>query len=229
MVHRCIALGLLLSHVVSCRPALIPTRSGVTFAAYKDATPRELRTAFTRTLSEITSDVAWIEATLLDPAVVRSEVTERSQRMGLSTTEIAKRVETALARDDVWGVEIWMSTNCDRCLDLRNWSYALKLPGGEVLRPRWVESAVMRKTAASRRVLNVERALVRHWVRGRVVFPPWVPPERGTIELLASRPEGWDEPFHFRWYAGQPGDREPLRETFEQELGADLRAWLDDP
>ena len=184
----------------ACLPAAVPSRRGV-YPAYRLRPVEEVRDAFTATLERPLSDLDWIEVTLLDPIVVEREADDFARLGGLPQTDAAAR-KAELLRESTVGrtvFEAWLSTTCADCRDLRGWTFLLARPDGEVLRARWVTSEVVHTEAETLQVLDASRAVERAWVRGRLVFDPEVAPSRGTLRLLARRPEGWTRPLELVW------------------------------
>ena len=132
--------------------------------------------------------------------------------MGLDDDEVERRVAAAVraATDDRTTIEVWLVTTCERCLDLRLWGVALRSSDGVVSRPRWVESEVIEEEAATVTELDVTRHVTVHRVRGQVVFAAGVVPASGVLELLASRPEGWDQPLRLVWAFAGPDESPTL-------------------
>ena len=152
--------------------------------------------------------VAWIEATILVEAVVKAEARERALRMGFGDDEAGRRSEQdwqALNGKAEGGpvLEVWLSTTCDGCLDLRRWSWSLVGErDGISCRPRWTESEVMRQQEEVRTVLDVSRTLTRSWVRGRLAFARGDVPSEGRVDLHIARPERWAAPVVVTWWRG---------------------------
>ena len=136
-------------------------------------------------------DVSWLEITELHEGRVRGEARDRALRMGHDEAEATLRAERAWL--DLQGraeggqvLEIWMSTVCEGCVDLRQWQWALVGPGGGGRsRPRWVDSDLMHQVVEQRRILDVSRARTRSWVRGRLAFARGDVPTQGRMERLA--------------------------------------------
>ena len=156
-------------------------------------------------------DLSWLEITELHEGRVRGEARDRALRMGHDEAEATLRAERVWL--DLHGraeggpvPEIWMSTLCEGCLDLRQWQWTLVEPGGaRRSRPRWVESDLMHQEAEERRVLDVSRSRTRSWVRGRLAFARGDLPAQGRTELLMRRPEPWAAALRARWWRGGLG------------------------
>ncbi len=165
-------------------------------------------------------DLDWIEVTVLEPQVVRAEAADRARRMGHDADEISKRSEQAwlainTKADGGTTLEVWLSTTCEECLDLKAWSWSARLGrDGLVRSPRWVESEVVRQEVEVKEVLDAARTVTRSWVRGRLAFARSDWPSDGRVDLEIVRPERWAEAETLTWWRGllTPAER--------------VRAWL---
>jgi len=195
-----IGLVVVLALVAACLPAVVPSRRGV-YPAYRLRPVEEVRDAFTATLERPFSDLDWVEVTLLDPIVVERETDDFARLGGLLQTEAAAR-KAELLREGTVGrtvFEVWLSTTCTDCRDLRDWTFLLARSDDNVLQPRWVESEVLHTEETTLQVLDAHRAVERAWVRGRLVFDPDVVPALGSLRLFARRPESWPGTLELTW------------------------------
>lgn len=185
--------------------------SAVAFMASGCATPpgpAERRATHSATTSP-GGDVSWVEVTILGQTLVQAEATDRAARMGFAKPEAHRRGEVAWL--DLHGkaeggpvLEVWMSTTCEECLDLRRWSWSLvNARDGVSHQPRWTESEVMRQQEETRTVLDASRTLTRSWVRGRLAFARSDIATDGRIDLRMGRPEAWAAPVSVRWWRGR--------------------------
>ena len=180
-------------------------------AAWMAACASPLATRADGVLRSEGGDVSWMEITELHEGRVRTRARERALRMGHDEAEAALRAERAwleLQGQAEGGpvLEIWMSSVCEGCLDLRQWQWTLVEHGRGARRsPRRVESELMHQEVEERTILDVSRSRTRSWVRGRLVFPRGDLPAEGRTELVMRRPEPWAAPLSARWWRGRLG------------------------
>ena len=201
-------------------PGSLWALAGLALAACATAPPSAKSRAANSAAAEPRDDVAWIEVTILAEALVKAEAADRATRMGHDPALAARRAEetwVALHGKAEGGpvLEVWLSTTCEECLDLRRWGWSLAgRRDGIAHRPRWTESEVMHQVEEVRSVLDASRKLTRSWVRGRLAFGRADLPTDGRVDLVMARPEPWAAPLSVTWLRGR---LEPLERA---------QAWL---